>query len=398
MLKVFTWIIDPKNRTIILFIIISLLVGLFFYQKNRTENFKNKYNDQVKETNRITNNYNASQDSLEMYIDKNGNLTGEISGYQITVEEWENQYDSLFSLYRIEKNKPPKTIIEYKTQIVENITEIPTQVFDSSITFTDTANYGNGNYRIISGKIPYNIIYRLKCDSVNVYAFNKALYYAFQLRERGIKDAFVVIYQNNKRVNYSEIKYLDSLIYRVQIYSSKNNIGKDFVSNKFNLDKKDIYKTYEGGIYKFMTGTFIPKENVEPIVPSDELYTFGHLLTGNADLNLKMGIKLGTALYKDPETQEIKIQVKSNYPGIIFQDIRGAEIMSTLKSNKKISRSFRKEFGVGLHLGFGGIPVANNDNWEMKWGPVISIGVNYTPRWLQFGANSGKNTISDLIY
>jgi len=147
-----------------------------------------------------------------------------------------------------------------------------------------------------------------------------------------------------------------------------------------------------------MTGTFIPKPNNQSIISSNDLFTFAQLTPGKANVKIKMGMSLGTALYKDPETGEIKIQVKTPYPGITFQDIRGAEIMSTIKSNKKVARSFRKEFGIGLNLGLGMYPVADNDQFKVKFGPVISVGINYTPRWLQFGASqSGKNTISDFI-
>ncbi len=398
--SVIHWITDPRNRTVILFIVIALLVGLFFYQRSRTQKFKYKFEEQIKETTRLTNNWEASRDSLIQVMDKEtGILTGEISGFELTVEELKTNYDSLFSLYRIEKNKPPKVIIETKWKLAESISEIPTTVQgDTLITFSDTLHHDNDNWRIIDVKVPYTFIYRLKLDLSNSFAFTKALRYSFDLKEKGINDAFVVIYENNKRVSYSNAKNLDSLIYRIQIYSSDVDFSENKIGEKFNIDKKYIYKSYENGTFKYMTGIFIPKPNNSSIISANELFTYAQLITHPATTRIRMGMSLGTALYKDVETGEIKIQVKTPYPGITFQDIRGAEIMATMKSNKNIARSFRKEWGIGVGLGIGMYPVAENNNFKIKFGPVLSIGINYTPRWLQFGpSQTGKNTISDFI-
>jgi len=283
--SIIKWITDPHNRTIILFVIIALLVGLFFYQRSRTQTFKFKYEEQIKETSRITNNWDASLDSIvQIYDKKTGILTGTISGYELTINELNGKYDKLFSLYTIEKNKPPKVIIEVKWKYRDSIVEVPTYIQgDTLIALYDTASYDKNNWRIINVNIPF--------------------------------------------------KFTDS-----------------------------------------------------------EFATFP------ATINLNMGMSLGTALFKDPETGEIRIQVKTPFPGITFQDIRGAEIMSSIAQNKKVARSFRKEWGIGFNLGLGMMPVAVNNTFQLKFGPVMSVGINYTPRWLQFGpSQTGKNTIGDFI-
>ena len=399
--SILKWVTDPRNRTVILFIFIALLVGLFFYQRSRTQKFKALHQEQILETKRISNNWKASRDSLIMYMDRDSILTAEISGYQLTVDELKNEYNELFDLYRVEKNKPPRVIIQYKPVLVEPINDIPTEVQgDSIISFIDSADYGDGNLRVIEAQIPFNLIYRIKKDSVNNYAFDRALRYAHKLNERNdIEDAFVVIYQNDKRITYEEIQNSDSLIFHVQIFTSEQEFSEREIANRFNLDKDYIFRKYEDGIFKYMTGAFIPRKNVEPIVSADELLTYAQLQTGLADARLKLSLNLGTALYKDPETQEIKIQVKSNYPGLIFQDVRGAEIMTTLKSDKKLARSFRKEWGIGFQLGVGVYPAAVNDQFKLKVSPFIGVGINYTPRWLQFGPDKvgGKNTLNKLL-
>lgn len=397
--KIISWITDSRNSTTILFIIIALLIGLFFYQRSRTQTFKFKYDEQVKETSRINNNWKADGDTIRLMMDKNGKLTGEISGYKITQKELTSKYDSLFSLYKWEKNKPPKVIIEYRYILSETLTKVPTEVEgDSLIIVYDSINYGDGNWRIIQAKIPFSIVYRIKSDSVNSFEFIKALKYAFELQQLGIKDAFVVLYENNKRTSYINSKNVDSLIYRVQIYATNIDFTKKQIADKFNLKEEDIYKTYEDGIYKYMTGMFVPKLNINPIISLDELNSYAQLNAGLSNINLNIGMKLGSSLLIDSKTGEIIIRVSTKYPGITFEDIRGAEIMSSIKSNNKVSRSFRKEWGIGFNLGLGMMPVAANNTFQLRFGPVMSVGINYTPRWLQFGpSQTGKNTISDFI-
>ncbi|MCB1712538.1 MAG: hypothetical protein KDH96_08725, partial [Candidatus Riesia sp.] len=193
--KILSWIIDPRNRTVILFLLFVGAIFLYLYQRSRTKDFKYKYKEQVQETNRVENNFKASQDTLEMYKDKNGNLIGEISGYKLTVDELKKDKKDLFTLYDAERKKPPKTIIEVRYKIRDSLLT-PTQVNEDYISFSDTADYGNGNYRIINTVIPYNIYYHIKKDSVNSFEFIKALDYAYQLTQVGIEDAFVVIYEN----------------------------------------------------------------------------------------------------------------------------------------------------------------------------------------------------------
>jgi len=396
--NILKWIADPKNRTILLFLFIALLIGLFVYQRNRTQKFKFKYEEEVKETNRIKNNWVASEDTLKLILDKNGRLTGEISGYKLTADELATQYDSLFSLYRIERNKPPKVIIEYKYIIKERITNISTQVTDSTVTLYDSIDYGGGNWRVIEATIPYKLIYKIKSDSANAYEFTKALRFAFELRQNGITDAFVVLYENNKRISYIDSKNSDSLIYMVQIYATNTDFSEKEIAEKFNLKDKDIHKTFEDGIYKYLTGMFIPSTNINTVVHTKDIYTYANVISGLATGDIRLGMKLGSALIEDPKTGEIKIQVTSDYPDITFKDIKGAEIMSTLKNNKKVTKQFRKEFGIGLHLGVGVYPAAVNNTFQMKVSPVLSIGINYTPRFLQFGASqTGNNSINDLI-
>ena len=297
--NILNWI--TKNTTLLLFILISILVALFFYQRNRTQKFKYQYKEEVKETNRIINNWDASLDTLKQIRNKNGVLSGEISGYQITLDEYKDKYDSVFSLYDYEKKKPPKVIIQWKWKIVD-LTEIPTvNQGDTLITFSDSLAFDEAgeNWRKISVQIPYTQIYKIKPDSSNSFTFGKALRYAYTLREEiGIKDAFVVIYENNKRVSYTKAKNIDSLIYRIQIFASDKDIPKEQIADNFKLDTKDISKLYEDGKYKYMVGMFIPSPLDNKIIPIEELYTYSKLITQPATTKISMGMSVGTSVSK----------------------------------------------------------------------------------------------------
>lgn len=382
------------NWNVILLILIILLGVLFLYQRNRSQNFKYKYQKQVKETNRYKNNFAASKDTLKIIKKKNGNLTAEISGYKLTMNELNNEYKELFKLYEYEKDKPPKYITETKYIMSESITEIPTEVEgDSLINFSDSLDYGNGNWRIIKSTIPYDIIYRIKKDSVYDIALNDALRYSFELQRRGLKDSRVIIYDGNNRVN--QIKKTDSLNYRIQFFETEENIDIEQISDRFNIDKKDIYKSFENDKFRYMTGLFVPKKNVEPLIDETKLNNYAVLNTFDSKTDLQISMNLSTALFEDKETGKLKLQVNTDYPGITFKDLKGAEIISKIK-DEKINRNFRKEWSIGLHFGFGGMILPNNNEWNIKKGPVISIGINYNPKFLQFG--SSKNTLDILNF
>ena len=49
--------------------------------------------------------------------------------------------------------------------------------------------------------------------------------------------------------------------------------------------------------------------------------------------------------------------------------------------SKKATAALRKEFGIGVHVGYG--VVFQNNGYHN--GLNISVGLNYTPKWLQFG-------------
>lgn len=170
LVNIWKFIKDSKNQRLLIFAALLIFGLLFFRQCNTIKGLKEQIKTEQAETKRIKNNYDASQDTVRMYRTENGNLRGEISGYTLTLEELRGEYADLFKKYEYEKNKPPKTIIEYVVQIKEVIKEVPVYVSIDSLgnkafTFSDTAIYEDDNSRILTGLIPFKINYYSLPDS-----------------------------------------------------------------------------------------------------------------------------------------------------------------------------------------------------------------------------------------
>lgn len=173
--KIWNFFKTPTGRRTLLFAVIVVFGLLFFGQCNRIKNLKEQITTEQADKQRIQNNYDASQDTVRMFRTENGNLRGEISGYTLTLDELNGKYANLFSEYQKEKNKPPKTIIEYIVKIIEVIKEVPVYVSIDSLgntafVFSDTATYEEGNMRMLTGLIPFKVNYFNKYDSVLLHS------------------------------------------------------------------------------------------------------------------------------------------------------------------------------------------------------------------------------------
>ena len=140
---------DPKNTRMFLLGGIVVLCILLFRQCEQTDIAKG-------EATKISNNWKASLDTIENYIDRNGNAAAEIRALNLTLEEISDELD-------FEKDKPPLTIIKTETVIKEVIVEIPVNVidtilgnFNSALTVSDTAAWGK-SFRDVGVFVPYEI-------------------------------------------------------------------------------------------------------------------------------------------------------------------------------------------------------------------------------------------------
>ena len=244
---------DPKNTRMFLLGGIVVLCILLFRQCQATGEAKG-------EANRIDNNWKASLDTIENYIDKNGNAAAEIRALNLSLEEIEDQLE-------FEKGKPPLTVIKTETVIKEVIVEIPVTVvdtvignFNSALTFSDTATWGK-SFRKVGVFVPYEL-----------------------------------------------------------------------------------------------DGTYID--------------------FGSATIDLNQNIFLSAALTRDSKTKELFVNLSTDYPGTTFNSAEGILIDQRSKAFKDLQYQNRKTLGLGLQLGVG---LSNNGV-----SPYIGIGLNYTPKFLQW--------------
>ncbi len=138
---------DPKNTRMFLLGGIAVLSLLLLRQCGKTSEAKN-------EVVRVVNNQKALNDTIENYINDNGNAAAEIRALNLTLDEVKEELD-------FEKNKPPVTVIKTETVIQEKIVEVPVTVvdtiignFNSALSFTSKNEWGN-SFREIGVTVPY---------------------------------------------------------------------------------------------------------------------------------------------------------------------------------------------------------------------------------------------------
>ena len=159
--NIISWIFDPKNRSLIASV--AFLVLLFFLLStcNRAAGLKREIAQNREESQRIVNNYEASQDTIKMYQKDNGNLVGKIQGYELTITELNTDYESLFGQHEDLKKRPPITITKVVTVIRDSLIEVTINSTGDStggvLEFSDSTFFSEGNWRNLSGKIPYSL-------------------------------------------------------------------------------------------------------------------------------------------------------------------------------------------------------------------------------------------------
>jgi hypothetical protein len=166
------WLIDPKNRSLQALLVVIILILLLLRQCNVSSSLRADIQAAHDEAVRVDNNHLADVDSIKQsYSKKTGELTAEISGHLLTIDELNGKYKELYGDYLNEKGKEPITIIKYRFLTKELITgvDIESTPIDSmgngSFSFCDSTQFSAGNSRMISGTIPYKLSLHTKADS-----------------------------------------------------------------------------------------------------------------------------------------------------------------------------------------------------------------------------------------
>ena len=86
-LTAFNWLIDPKNRQWLTLGLILVLIFMLMGTCSRISSLQGEVKASQEETQRVRNNWQASQDSVKMEVGKNGELIGRIDGYVLTLQD-----------------------------------------------------------------------------------------------------------------------------------------------------------------------------------------------------------------------------------------------------------------------------------------------------------------------
>lgn len=114
--------------------------------------------------------------------------------------------------------------------------------------------------------------------------------------------------------------------------------------------------------------------------PKDTTVYISKLLPGGTNLVINQNIDLTTGLYVDPKTKRLMTRVTTTYPNLTFNEINSFEIVDNPETRKAL-KSARKEFGLGLNIGYG---ISGNQN-GLAPGFYVGLGLHYSPKFLQFG-------------
>lgn len=106
-------------------------------------------------------------------------------------------------------------------------------------------------------------------------------------------------------------------------------------------------------------------------------FTGGKATFGDATIDLEQNIFLTASILKDKKTKEVFVNLSTDYPGTRFNSAQGIIIDQQSSDYKDLQRQNKKSLGIGLQLGVG---VTANGNI----GPYIGVGLNYTPKFLQW--------------
>jgi hypothetical protein len=113
---------------------------------------------------------------------------------------------------------------------------------------------------------------------------------------------------------------------------------------------------------------------------TDSTKYFAEIIPGGTTLDIEQSIDIVTGVYMDPKTKRIMTRVSTTFPNLTFSEINSFDITDSPET-RQLMKSARKQFGLGLNLGYG----LNMGTNGINTGVYVGIGLHYSPRFLQFG-------------
>lgn len=169
-------------------------------------------------------------------------------------------------------------------------------------------------------------------------------------------------------------------IREVPVYARMDSLGKG------EFDFTDTVN-YPDGNFRKLTGKINYKNNYFNKKDSTEtnlnkLGVFNNVQAGLGNFKLEQKIKLKVGLFEDPKTKKVTIAATTSYPGLVFSQLEGADIMSDAIS-RQAAKQLRKTWGIGFNISYGATVDLKTSKFVL--GPQIGIGIHYTPKFLQWG-------------
>lgn len=107
------------------------------------------------------------------------------------------------------------------------------------------------------------------------------------------------------------------------------------------------------------------------------LFTDGKATFGDATIDIEQNIFLTASILRDKKTKEVFVNLLTDYPGTKFNSAQGIMIDQQSSGFRDLQMQNRKSLGLGLQLGIGVTGTGNI-------GPYVGVGLNYTPKFLQW--------------
>ena len=114
--------------------------------------------------------------------------------------------------------------------------------------------------------------------------------------------------------------------------------------------------------------------------PKDSVNYIASVVPGTTSISIEQRVDIVTALYQDPKTKRLMTRVTTDFPNLAFGEINSFELTDNPKTRKAL-KSARKEFGLGLQVGYG----LSTSPAGLSPGVFVGVGLHYSPKFLQFG-------------
>jgi hypothetical protein len=114
--------------------------------------------------------------------------------------------------------------------------------------------------------------------------------------------------------------------------------------------------------------------------PKDTLNYIASFVPGITSLSIEQSVDIVTALYRDPKSKRLMTRVTTDFPNLTFGEINSFEVEDNPETRKAL-KSARKEFGLGVQIGYG----LSTSTAGLLPGVYVGLGLHYSPKFLQFG-------------